>query len=189
MVNTKKNIVSSNGYDDLYIAMSDVEDKRKHLLIAIKNSLVMQEEYEHIVALRKSKNEVRNEIKKHLNQINSNYQELKKLLPNVKNVISYTENELFELDGHIDSLKRTVRNEKDQIATEKAMRQSLKQGDISDMYPNEKKTPSSKKSTSSAHKEGHKNKKQEKSKLDQELSRLQRIKNNLKVIENKLGDI
>jgi len=79
--------------------------KRQDLLNGIKNSLVMQGEYEKILAIRKDKYTNLKDIKKLLAKTNRKYQELRKNLPNVRNIISYTEKELSELEEQIKMLK------------------------------------------------------------------------------------
>ena len=92
--------------ENMYICMNDITLKRKYILQSLKSSLVLQEEQEKVMQIRAEKMLVLNDIKKEMESINLKYQSLKKLLPNVKNVISYTEKELNELDSQIDFLKK-----------------------------------------------------------------------------------
>jgi hypothetical protein len=82
---------------DLYIPMNDYSEKRKSLLVALKDTLVVQEESEKVFLIRKRKAEILREIKKNMDSLNSDYQKVRKLMPNVKNVISNTEKEINEL--------------------------------------------------------------------------------------------
>ena len=162
--NTK--LSSIHELDNLYISMPDVDNKRRSLLSSIKDSLIMQEESEKIKELRARKSKVLNEIKKDLVSINSNYQKLKKLFPNVKSVISYTEKELKDLEGQVQSIKRNISSEKKEIIGEEIMINKL-----SDSKPIKKELIQPKNSLKS----------KQKKKLI--LFKLNRIKNNLSVIE------
>ena len=105
---------SKDSQSDLFIPMHDVSDKRKHLLLSLKNSLVMQEEYEKILMIRAKKSEILNTIKKGMTSLNSDYLKLKKHFPNVKNVLSNTEKEISILESQINLLKNSnVKNTDD----------------------------------------------------------------------------
>ncbi len=184
MVNRKKSIkktTSSDELDNLYIAMHNSTEKRKNILYSIKNSLVMQDEYEKVFNIRKNKGLILNEIKKELSSLNSNYQKLKKLLPNVKNVISYTEKELEVLDRSIDSLRNDISSDRETISLDENLKESIKSG-----------TPliKAKENIIKAKEESIKKpvKKTTKKKTEK-LTKLDRIKNNLKVIESKLNSL
>jgi len=97
---------SSESYGDLYVPINDISEKRKSLLLSIKDSLLMQEEYEKVLALRRSRNEILRTIKKGMASLNVDYQEIKKFLPNVKNVLSNTEKEIGALEAQISNLKK-----------------------------------------------------------------------------------
>jgi len=173
-----KSIKKSPEYDNLYISMVDVNNKRKSLLSTIKDSLIMQEEYEKVKSLRKSKFDILNDIKKNMKNINLGYQKLKKVLPNVKNVLAYTENELSHLEDQVSMLKSNISSENNEILKNESLITSLNSGNVlSKISPNKKK-PIVKKVVKKVHKD-----------VSKELSKLDRIKNNLKVIEAKLGDI
>lgn len=113
--------------DDLYICLHDATSKRKLLLMALKNSLIVQEEYERIVDIRRSKKEVLNKIKVNTDLINSKYQEIKKLLPNVKNVLSYTQKELTELESQIEGIKSSMKHEEQILKDEEELEKKLKE--------------------------------------------------------------
>lgn len=113
--------------DDLYICLSDAVSKRKLLLLALKNSLIVQEEYEKILELRGAKKEVLKEIKEDMDTINLKYQEIRKLLPNVKNVLSYTQKELNELESQIDSIKSSMEQEEQILKDEEVLEMKLKE--------------------------------------------------------------
>ena len=165
--------------NDLYVNLSDTTNKRKNILSAIKNSLIMQEEFEKVFGIRKEKQEVLLNIKKKMSLLNSNYQNLNKSLPNVKNVISFTEKELTHLEGQVNMLSRNVTEEKEEIDYDKDLIKKLNSG----KKMNSNNLVSKKTSISKKHKliTNHSN--------TNNLSKLDRIKNNLKVIESKLNHI
>lgn len=98
---------STDTYGDLFIPMHDVSEKRKNLLLSIKNSLVMQEEYEKVIMIRAKKAEILKTIKKGMTSLNSDYSKIKKHFPNVKNVLSNTEKEISILESQINILKNS----------------------------------------------------------------------------------
>lgn len=167
--------------EDLYICMYDVNEKRKNLLGGIKNSLIMQEEYEKIKELRQNKALIEKEIKKNLDEINKKYQELKKDLPNVKNIISYTEKEIEELDSQINILEEDNRKNLENIELEKNLKKKLKKSNSS--LRNKKDSDMEQK------KELKKNTVTKPKKVTKKVSKLDRIQNNLRVIEEKLKQI
>jgi len=178
-----KKTVSGEGYEDLYINLNNVRDKRSNILMSIKNSLFLQEEYEQISDFRKKKAYILKEIKKTLNDVNSDYQELRKFLPNVKGIISYTEKELNELDSQINTLKNEVKIDQKEVIVEEDLKQKLirefelnkQRKEQEDGKVEEKKVEIKKvvKKTIPA----------------KELTKLDRIKNNLQVIESKIGKL
>jgi len=173
---TKKN----EAYQDMYICLKDAHEKKKYVLQGIKNSLIMQEEYEKIIELRKNKTLVSKEIKTQMTKINTLYQDLKKQLPNVKGVLNYTEKELTELEGQISSLKGTIESDKTTLKVSKDIKKNIHNTTESirnieekreEVITQENKKPQMKRSKQKS------------------LSKLERIKNNLKVIESKIKDI
>ena len=122
--------------------------------------------------------------------------ELTKLFPNVKNVLSYTERELEELESEIEMLRTDTRYNDQLIDTEEAMEDELyefgapmgkhhgkrrqeyvsyrpsNEATVMDVPVRERVVP--------------KHKQQHKEESPKDFSRLDRIKNNLKVIEGKL---
>lgn len=168
---TKKNS-EKMPYGALYVPLTDVNEKRKSLLKSLKDSLLMQEEYEKIVEIRKAKAVVLKDIKKGLDSINTDYQEIKRQLPNVKNVLSFTEKEIFELESQIESLKTDIKSEDEEI---KALTSMQKTGRYKEP---EKKKPVDKKKEKYVS-VGNKAPASSMTKVD-------RIRNNLKVIESKL---
>lgn len=166
----KKHPVEVEGYDQLYISMQDASNKRKNILLSVKNTLMMQEEHERVVDIRKTKIELINQIKKEMDELNTRYQGLKKLLPNVKNVISYTEKELSELEDSVKELEESVSEDKGKISEGKRLEAKLASGTASGVREAQEKKTAPPKET----------------KKKEPATRLDRIQNNLKVIEGKL---
>ena len=153
MATNKKSI---NNDSSLYIQFNDVKEKRKNLLLAIKKSLILQEEYEKLVAIRSEKRKILKEIKEKFEKINSNYQKIKREIPSMK-TIDDSEREINKLDNEVTSID--IKN---------------------------KKLP--KNINKSNSKTNNKNQPQQNS-SKQEVSKLDRLKNNLKVIESKLNKL
>lgn len=174
---------SAAEYDSLYICMKDADMKRKNLLLGIKDSLVMQEEYRKIADFRIEKNLLLKEIKKDMESIKSEYDKLRKLLPNVKNILPATEKELMELDEQITMLRHDIEADKEGIEMRKEIKTTTKVPKL-DVEVSEK--PSQKYKTIATKLE--KTKESEKS-HEKENPRLDRIKNNLSIIENKLKNL
>ena len=120
---------STESYGELFVPMHDVSEKRKNLLLSIKNSLVMQEEYEKVLMIRAKKAEILKTIKKGMSSLNTDYLKIKKHFPNVKNVLSNTEKEISILESQISMLKNSnVKNTDDilkKIETEKILEEKL----------------------------------------------------------------
>ena len=153
MATNKKSI---NNDSSLYIQFNDVKEKRKNLLLAIKKSLILQEEYEKLVAIRSEKRKILKEIKEKFEKINLNYQKIKREIPSMK-TIEDSEREINKLDNEVTSID--IKN---------------------------KKLP--KNINKSNSKTNNKNQPQQNS-SKQEVSKLDRLKNNLKVIESKLNKL
>lgn len=194
MVVAKNKSIKSKeqGYQELYICMHDATDKRKNLLQAMKNSLVMQEEFEKVLEIRRNKTIVLEEIKKSLNDVNKKYQSLKKLVPNVKNVISFTEKEISELEKQVNILRESSKATLEDAKLEEDISTTMEKENIGIREASKKKAEkihqaeAKKAETPKVAKPEHiVTKKVSETKL----SKLDRIKNNLKVIEGKLGNI
>lgn len=168
----------SKGYDNLYIALNEATEKRKNILYCIKNSLMVQEEYEKIFEMRKEKTKHINQIKREMESLNASYQKLRKLLPNVKNALAHTEKELNGLNQEVETL---IKKEEPVFEEEAPL------GDIRANFHKELEEELTRmqqqKSSAKPKKEEEKISKPEK------LTRLDRIKNNLQVIESKLNQI
>ncbi len=174
----KKKEHNSGQVADLYIPMNDYSEKRKSLLIALKDTLIVQDESEKVLTIRKRKAEILREIKKNMDSLNSDYQKVKKLMPNVKNVISNTEKEISELDSHILMLKGGIDNSKEDIDSYEHMKKN-----------NSFKEKPSKEEVHPAVKKKEHVKKEVVKHVDSKVSKMDRIKNNLSVIEAKLKNI
>lgn len=173
---------NQKGYDNLYVALFDPEEKRKNILFSIKHSLIIQEEHEKVLEIRKEKSRVLNEIKSEMESLNSTYQKLRKFLPNVKNVISHTEKELNTLEDNIEMFKNEIDVAKNSIKLDEQIQSKLKS------KSSEKETLLSKDSFDVDKEEPSEIPKQIKTKSSK-MSRLDRIQNNLKVIESKLNKV
>ncbi len=170
---SKKVKLNSGAYEDLFVQMANPAEKRRNILLSIKSSLIMQEEYDKVIAIRKQKAKVLEAIKKSMAKLDKDYAGLKKHLPNVKNVISATEKELGILDSQIDLYKEDIKVDSDNIQTNKSLKTSVKQKPQSVVrtnpnFPAEEKPKIIRPSVE---------------------TKLDRIKNNLKVIEGKLKDL
>ena len=186
--NINSKVAESKGYEDLYVSLNNVKEKRSNILLSIKNALYLQEEYEKVIAIRQKKAFISKEIKKSMDELNQQYQDLKKLFPNVKGVISYTEKELVELDGQIN----TLREEQEVSRQELASGEDLKQQLIKEFELEKQKklgVEPTKKKAASKSKRVKKSEPVKKKSEPVKLSKLDRIKNNLKVIESKINDM
>ena len=182
----KNKKIKIQGLDSLYISLTSPNEKRRNLLHSIKNSLIMQDELDVISQIRKDKRAILNEIKKLLSEINVNYQNLKKNLPDVKNVISFTEKELSELENEVKMLKHTIKDDTKIIDRVEDAEDSIRDGNL--RHPNRKKKQI-KEVEENRYVPNEKLGKPTTVKVSQKpetISKLDRIKNNLKVIEAKL---
>jgi chromosome segregation ATPase len=170
---------SKESYGDLFIPMHDVSEKRKHLLLSMKNSLVMQEEYEKILMLRANKAEILSTIKKGMTSLNSDYSSLKKHFPNVKNVLSNTEKEINILESQINLLKNSNVKNSDDILKKIELEKKLEQTKYINQ-PIVKKVPV-KKATAKPVLEAPI--------VIKPLTKKERVKANLKSIESKLNNL
>jgi ethanolamine ammonia-lyase small subunit len=172
---------SKESYGDLFIPMHDVSEKRKHLLLSLKNSLVMQEEYEKILTIRAKKSEILSTIKKGMTSINSDYLKLKKHFPNVKNVLSNTEKEIAILESQINLLKNSNVKNSDEILKRIDMEKELEKSKLQIIKNSTKK--SSIKNSSGIKKVISK------PVIKKPLTKKERVKANLKSIESKLNNL
>lgn len=183
MVPKKKTKHAEEEYNSLYIPMHDYKEKRKVLLSSLKDSLVMQEEYEKIVEIRKRKAELLRQIKKNMDHLNTDYQHIKKILPNVKNVLPFTQKEITELDSHIALLKEGINADEERVSDYEFMEEHL--SFQKRPTKQEKAPPVVKEEPKKVAPAPVKKKAVEPSKL----TKIDRIKNNLSVIESKLNKL
>ena len=195
MTHSKK---QEDSYQDLYVCMYNFSEKRKNILLGVKSSLMMQEDHQKIMEIRKNKSTISNEIKKSLEEINKLYADLRKNLPNVKNVLSYTEKEINELENQIHSLEVDNRENDKNIELEENMVDTLKNSDkgIKSLERKREKDRQKKEDNKGKHQGKGSAEKKEPEKIipnhnntKKKVSKLDRIQNNLKVIESKLKDI
>lgn len=174
---------------DLYVCVYDVVNKRKSLLGALRNSLVSQEEYELLQSSRKVKYHYITEMKKELEHINSLYVKLQKLFPNTRHILTYADKELKELEHQVHNLVKSreiedlelenldhLKEELDEIEEQKVHERN--QAILSkDLDKNEREDEIK---ISSLYSRKHPEKKE---------SKLNRIQNNLSIIEEKLKNL
>ena len=170
-------VKTQNNNGNLYVSMDSFKDKRRNLLFSLKDSLTLQEEYEKVTEIRKHKEEVLTQIKKKMNDLNSLYQKLKKLLPSVKGAISNTEKELSVLDRHFTTL--THQDKKGEKEHEKTQKHTAK----STTHTSRKQKHATNNNRTKA--TGYVSEKASE-KIKEDISKLDRIRNNLRVIESKL---
>lgn len=171
-----------NESQDLYVCVIDVINKRKSLLTALKTTLLAQEECEQVSNLRKERYHEIDLIKKELAKINSAYVKLQKLFPNVKGIISHAENEINELHEQITVLTKTKQIDELELKELETLEKSVT--DIDEKLIDKKLTPKVKKIN-------EKTKETSKSQpiVKKPVNKLDRIKNNLSIIEEKLKEL
>jgi predicted secreted protein len=165
--NVKKQHIQHTS-EDLYVSMQDPNEKRKNLLLAIKNSLIMQEEHDKILEIRREKQSLLSEIKQDMLLLSKTYQKLKTVVPNVKNIIPDTEKEINVLRSQMRSLKNNIYTDKEKIIERENIEKKLETPDIKTISDIENKLKISEKKS---------------------MTKMDRIKNNLKVIESKLSNL
>ncbi len=159
--------------EDLYVAINDVYNKKKSVLISLKDSLVLQEEYEKFMDVRKTRLAVLKEIKTEMDTLGKMFQGLVKEFPNVRSIITQTEKEIREISTNIKSIRSSISAEEQDIFKLEEFERSLKQEKKGSVASIKKPNLNSGKI----------------SKIDNKSlpeSKVDRIKNNLEVIEQKL---
>lgn len=165
-------------YGDLYIPMDDVADKRKNLLLAIKNSLLMQEEYDRVLQIRAKKAEILKTIKKGMGTLNTDYINIQKYFPNIKNVLNNTEKEIDILESEISLLKGSSKSNSKEI-TKLTHYEERIQSNLP-LVPNKHKKKAKPKTVV---------KKPMPLRASKHLSKKERVKHNLKALESKLKEL
>ncbi len=190
--NKKPEVGKKAAFDDFYVCMQNAKEKRKQILCSIKDALFMQEEYEKVMHIRKNKQIVIKEIKAVLKELNEDYQLLRKDLPEVKNVLSYTEKEIYELESEIGRLKKEIKTEEANLVLTESLELNLKENgkiniDKLDMKSGKKIVQPSKAPVEKIQKAPIKQNILQKAADNGKLNKLDRIRNNLKVIEDKIN--
>ena len=158
-------VKSKMSYENLYVTLNRSSEKRKLILNLIKGSLSFQENIEKFNQIRSLKKDIKEDIKKLLLEINNEYQLIQKNLPNVKNIVSYGEKEVDILNRNIKSLEDEIKFDKKIIDKQENYVDSLKENpDIQ------------------SHKQVLKIQKE----VKKPVTKADRIKSNLKFIEEKL---
>lgn len=174
----------------LYISLEDPVEKRKNILSSLKNSLIMQEEAEKIKSVRENKIVLLNNIKNNIAEILKKYDELRKKLPNVKGTLSLTEKEITELESHIKNMKDSIKYEREHIKEEQELKKKVKRGELHEVYEKLKEREEKEKgSNKKSNKKKEPNKEFMDSSQEKKLSKRERIKNNLEVIEDRLNNL
>ena len=171
-------VSSKPNYENLYVSVEKTSEKRKVILGLIQSSLSFQEDIEKLNQIRSLKKDIKEDIKKLLLDINNEYLKIHKNLPNVKNVISYNEKEVEILDRNIEFLKKEMNTDRKLIEKEVYFKKSLEGKDLT-QEESKKDNEKSKEKVVSEEVENTIKRKKPATKID-------RIKNNLKYIEEKL---
>ncbi|MFT4244525.1 MAG: hypothetical protein ACMXYB_03675 [Candidatus Woesearchaeota archaeon] len=187
---------------DLYVCVYDVINKRKSLLSALKNSLISQEEYELLQSSRKIKYHHILEMKKELEHINAMYGRLQKLFPNTRHILNYAEKEMKELEYQVDNLVHSRKIEELELENLDHLKEELNEIDKQEIYQRSQIILNKDLHHDPIKEKEIKKEKEEeeyKSKLskisyspantDKKESKLNRIKNNLAIIEEKLKNL
>lgn len=175
-------IDSQDSVQDLYVRYTDVHERRKLVLQGLKSALVSQQQCEDVVKLRSQRYTCIDEVKKEMVAINSSYNKLQKIFPNVRNLISHTEKEIKELHEKIDVLTSQKQMSEDEIEVLDEMTKTLEKLDRKHKKLESPEVEPPKKKmmiNSSTNVEEHHEK-------PKKLTKLERIQNNLSIIEEKL---
>ena len=178
---SKKSLSSHHENEqDLYVCVLDVVNKRRSLLSALKTALLAQEECEVVTKLRRQRYQHIDALKKELAHINSLYVRLQKLFPNVKNILTHTEKEVNELHSQITVLATSQRVDKKELDDLRHLTHSLEKSEEGLGSIQERVEEITTRSSELEEKEVSSKK---------PLNKLDRIKNNLSIIESKLKDL
>jgi hypothetical protein len=161
-------VAINKNYEELFVTLNNSADKRKLILSLIKGSLEFQEDFETILKIKGIKKELKSDVKELLLEINKDYSKLQKLLPNVKNLISFTEKEVGLLQGEANQIKTNITFEEKTLKKTENIIEKIKITELGNK--NSVKVPI---------------KKQVKKKL----TKVDRIQNNLRFIEEKLKNL
>ena len=115
-------------YENLYVTLNRSKEKRKLILNLIKGSLSFQENIEKLNQIRSLKKDIKEDIKKLLLEINNEYQLIEKNLPNVKNILSYSEKEVDVLNRNIKSLEDEIKFDRKLIDKQENLVEKLEEG-------------------------------------------------------------
>jgi chromosome segregation ATPase len=170
-------VKSQNKYQSLYVTVDNGVDKKKEVLKIIKNVLLLQKEIERILKLRRIRSEILADSKEVLFSMNEEIQDLNKNFPNVRNIISFTEKEITTLEKDITFLKDEVKVDEKTINNTRKMIEKMKQ------IPTEERL---KKGERKLEKGEVKKEEVILPSVPKKMTKMDRIENNLKVIEEKL---
>ena len=170
-------VSSKPNYENLYVSVEKTSEKRKVILGLIQSSLSFQEDIEKLNQIRSLKKDIKEDIKKLILDINNEYLKIHKNLPNVKNVISYNEKEVEILDRNIEFLKKEMNTDRKLIEKEVYFKKSLEGKDLEE---------ESKKGRVETKEQKVSKEVEHTIKTKKPATKIDRIKNNLKYIEEKL---
>ena len=70
--------------EKIYVRIIDFRTKRRHILESIKEALLMQEEFENLLKIRRKKIKIISETKKEIGKLKADFQSVKKLMPSIR---------------------------------------------------------------------------------------------------------
>ncbi|MCH8519453.1 MAG: hypothetical protein LAT82_01730 [Nanoarchaeota archaeon] len=187
-------LINTNDYrvedSDLYVCVYDVVNKRKSLLSALKNSLVSQEEFEILQSSRTAKYHYIQEMKKELEKINSLYAKLQKLFPNTRHILTFAEKEMKELEHQVGNLVKSREIEDLELENLDHLKEELEEIEEEKVHQRNQKILKTNLDYNPSELEEEKLSSLYSSKHPQNKeSKLNRIQNNLSIIEEKLKNL
>jgi len=181
MGNKKNNFTT-----ELFVCYTEPKLKQKAVLEAVRDSLVLQKEWEDIFRIRTIKKQNLKETSKKLAHLNKLYTNLKSYLPNTKHVFTYVNEELRFLEKEVGMLYEDKETISEEITDIKDKEISLKHTGKSNTIKNKDETKI-KNTKVKADKEKVKDKENKANKNS--VDKLDRIKHNLTLIEEKLKSL
>ena len=158
-------------YDSTYVTINGLGERKKDLLNAVKETLFVEEKIEKIKNYKKKKDLILSEVKKSVAEIKDLYNETERLFPDIKNFVPYAEQEIREIGRELENMRNQKRILEEQTQKSKNLLRNLS-----------KIRPEQVKDVIEQTKLDMEDKPDEKTKID-------RIKNNLKFIQDKLDKI
>ncbi len=172
-------IKNQAGYENLYVILDNSNDKRKVILNNTAKILKLQKSIERIFKIREVKVKIIQDIKEMIFAISEDLQSFQRNLPNVRNIISFTEKEINTIEKNITVVEKKLDKDNEDLDKTMELIENIKKEGL---------VPETKVKKVIPQKEEEKeviNKKEDVPK-EKKLSKLERIENNLKVISKKL---